>query len=152
MTTYLTDEVLAYVGKKGIASRPLPAEVLPARRFSEALGDASAAYWDETTATDLGYAGLVMPPTFFGQNIPDLDRVDPPIEVSHQTGLVGELEWEFLRPVLVGERITGQRQVIDVFEKPSSKLGVMVLVVSETRFTTESGEVVAISRLTRIRY
>lgn len=150
--SYLTEEVMGYVGRMGRQSRPLPVEVLPCRRFAEAVEDANPLYWDQDAAAESCYGRIVAPPTFFGQNMPDLERIEPPVPVSHSTGMVGELEWEFRRPVLLGERVIAQRGITEIVEKPSRTLGLMVLVVAETTYRTEEGEVVAIHRLTRVRY
>ncbi|HEX5407576.1 MAG TPA: MaoC family dehydratase N-terminal domain-containing protein [Pseudonocardiaceae bacterium] len=139
-TTYLTDEVRAYIGRAGRPSAPFRVDAWGARRFAEATEDTNPRYGDS-------YA----PPTLLGQNIPDLERPDPPLAVPHPTGVVGSLEWDFARPVRIGETIVAQMRVDDIFEKQGS-LGLMVFVLYETTFTDPAGDVVARFRLTRIRY
>jgi hypothetical protein len=139
-TTYLTDEVRAYIGRAGRPSAPFRVDAWGARRFAEATEDSNPVYGES-------YA----PPTLLGQNIPDLDRPDPPIAVPHPTGVVGSLEWDFARAVRIGETIVAQMRVNDIFEKQGS-LGLMVFVLYETTFTDSAGDIVARFRLTRIRY
>lgn len=139
-TTYLTDEVRAYIGRAGRPSAPFRVDAWGARRFAEATGDRNPRY-----------AGEYAPPTLLGQNVPDLERPDPPLAVPHPTGVVGSLEWDFVRPVRIGETVVAQMRINDIFEKQGS-LGLMVFVRYETTFTDEAGDVVARFRLTRIRY
>lgn len=139
-TTYLTDEVRAYIGTAGRPSAPFRVDAWGARRFAEATGDPNPRY-----------AGQYAQPTLLGQNVPDLERPDPPLAVPHPTGVVGSLEWDFVRPVRIGETVVARMRINDIFEKQGS-LGLMVFVLYETTFTDEAGEVVARFRLTRIRY
>jgi hypothetical protein len=139
-TTYLTDEIRAYIGRAGRPSAPFRVDAWGARRFAEVTGDHNPRYGNE-------YA----PPTLLGQNIPDLDRPDPPLAVPHPTGVVGNLGWDFVRAVRIGETVVARMRINDIFEKRGS-LGLMVFVEYETTFTDTSGDVIARFRLTRIRY
>lgn len=145
-TTYLTDEVRAYIGRSGRPSASFRVDAWGARRFAEATEDDNPRYGNGPSDGEL-YA----PPTLLGQNVPDLERPDPPLAVPHPTGVVGSLEWDFARAVKVGETIVARMRINDIFEKHGS-LGLMVFVLYETTFTDSAGDVVARFRLTRIRY
>ncbi|HEV7657829.1 MAG TPA: MaoC family dehydratase N-terminal domain-containing protein [Mycobacteriales bacterium] len=142
--TYLTDEVRAFVGRAGRPSAPFRVDAWGARRFAEATGDPNPRY-------GAGGPAEWAPPTLLGQNIPDLERPDPPLEVPHPTGLVGSLGWEFVRPLRVGETVVAQMRVTSIVEK-QGRLGTMVFLDYETTFTDAGGDTVAVFRLTRIRY
>ena len=63
--------------------------------------------------------------------------------------MFGGEEWDFHRPVLVGDTITAQRRLGKVEEK-DGRSGPFVLIHYETTFTNQRGEVVAVSRLVGI--
>lgn len=148
--TYLTDEVRLYIGRAGRLSAPFRVDAWGARRYAEATNDANPRY-GYGQAPEGQIVELLAPPTLLGQNIPDLDRLDPPLAVPHATGLVGSLEWEFVRPILVGETVTAQMLINDIYEK-RGRLGLMVFVEHETVFRDQDSAVVARFRVTRIRY
>ena len=60
-------------------------------------------------------------------------------------------DYQFRLPVRVGDRITVTRQVTEVAEK-QGKRGPMYLIRSESTFTNQSGELVAVSRQSILRW
>jgi hypothetical protein len=101
--------------------------------------------------------GAVAPPTFpqttsFWQRRsggaggrPRLARPFDPRRLLH-----GEQEFEYLRPLRAGERLSGQTKLKDYYEKEGKRGGVMRFAVFETEFRDEAGDVVAYSRGTSI--
>jgi acyl dehydratase len=132
-----------------------------AQRYARAVGDLSPIYFDEAAARAAGYDGLVAPPTFVGHVVvegAELDdlRVDglwidrgPRVRLGVARSMFGGEEWEFRRPVLVGDTITAQRRLGNVEEK-EGRSGPFVLTHFETTFTNQHGDVVAVSRLVGI--
>jgi acyl dehydratase len=132
-----------------------------AQRYARAVGDLSPIYFDEAAARAAGYDGLVAPPTFVGHAVVEgatLDdlRIDgmwldrgPRLRLSVSRSMFGGEEWEFRRPVLVGDTITAQRRLGAVEEK-DGRSGPFVLIHYETTFTNQHGDVVAVSRLVGI--
>lgn len=87
------------------------------RKFAEAIGDPHPDF----------QRGEVAPPTFpttFRVRVPGLEAVDP-ARLLH-----GEEEYEYVRPIRAGDRITVVREVVDVYEK-EGRLGRMTFVVSQ---------------------
>lgn len=76
---------------------------------------------------------------------PQLSRPFDPRRVLH-----GEQEFEYLRPLRVGDELTGQTALKDYYEKDGKRGGVMHFAVYETTYTTPEGEIVAYARSTMI--
>ena len=131
------------------------------QRYARAVGDLSPIYFDEDAARAAGYEGLVAPPTFVGHVVVEgatLDdlRIDgmwidrgPRVRLAVGRSMFGGEEWEFHRPLLVGDTITAQRRLGNV-EQKDGRSGPFVLTHFETTFTNQHGDVVAVSRLVGI--
>ena len=150
--TYLTPEVLAFVGTRTEPTPPITIGELGARRFAEATGDNNPIYLDREAARAAGYRTVVVPPTAIGQNLPGWRLPDPPLAIERQSGVVGSWSWEFHAPLLADESVTAVCEVVGITEK-SGRLGLMVFVEYEYTFTrADDGALVAKSRMTRVRY
>ena len=160
-TPLVPPETLAMVGQP--LGAPVSAVITrrEAQRYARAVGDLSPIYFDEDAARAAGYDGLVAPPTFVGHamvegaNLDDV-RIDglwvdrgPRVRLAVARTMFGGEEWEFHRPVLVGDTITAQRRLGAVEEK-EGRAGPFVLTHVETTFTNQRDEVVAVSRLVGI--
>jgi peroxisomal enoyl-CoA hydratase 2 len=64
--------------------------------------------------------------------------------------LHGEQDFEFFKPIYVGDTLTGVSKIADVFEKEGGRGGKMTFLVSETEYTNQKGEKVATARATLI--
>lgn len=149
--TYLTDEVLAFIGTEGPPSPFVSMGELACYRFAEATGDPNPLYRDREAASAAGYADIVVPPTAIGQNMRGFVRLSPPLAIKRPNGVVGSWAWEFRTGLLASERVSAREKVVGITEK-RGKLGLMVFVQHEITFTKEDGTVVAVSRMTRVRY
>jgi hypothetical protein len=65
--------------------------------------------------------------------------------------LHGEQEFEYVRPLRVGDVLTAESYVKDRYSKEGKRGGTMIFIVSETIFRDQSGEIVAYSRGTTIQ-
>ena len=131
------------------------------QRYARAVGDLAAVYFDEDAARDAGYDGIVAPPTFVGHATVEgatlEDLREDGLWVDRRRGvrlavsrtMFGGEEWEFRRPVLIGDTVTAQRRLGAVEEK-EGRSGPFVLLHYETTFTNQHDDVVAISRLVGI--
>jgi len=61
-------------------------------------------------------------------------------------------EWEFLKPLKIGDRLWSQPGIADVYVKPIRIDPKAVWVVNETRFYNQNDELVAISKNTGLRH
>lgn len=110
------------------------------RKFADAIGDPNLAYRGE---------GPVAPPTF----LRSLDAGPPTagFESPYPDVLDGGSEWEYVRPVRAGDRITVTETLVDIAEK-SGRLGPMLLTTWETRYADDGGATVATQRNTLVYY
>jgi hypothetical protein len=107
----------------GKSSAPQTFEVTEeaVRRFMEATED-PALYND----LPLLYAPVTFPTTFRGMRIPGLELDSSKMQLLH-----GEQEYNYVRRLRIGERVTCTMRVLDVRER-SGRSGPMTFIVSET--------------------
>ena len=113
------------------------------REFATAIKDDDPLYFDEAHAVT--EAGGIMPPITFLQTVSHWDdgrgRVRVPFDLKRV--LHGEQEYEFLKPIYVGDVLTAVSRIVDIYEKPGKRGGSMNFAVIETSYTNQQGEVVA---------
>jgi acyl dehydratase len=97
-------------------------------------------------AKKAGYRAIPAPPTYLTaitNDDPDKGGLLRLLNVDIGLILHGEQHYEYLAPVHVGDRITCQQQVMDIYDK---KGGALWFVVSETELKDQSGKPVARAR------
>jgi hydroxyacyl-ACP dehydratase HTD2-like protein with hotdog domain len=89
-----------------------------------------------------------MPPVTFLQTMAHWDdgRGRPRAPRDLKRTLHGEQEFEFLKPIYVGDVLTAVSRIADVYEKQGKRGGTMTFVVTETEFRNTRNEVVATAR------
>jgi acyl dehydratase len=132
-----------------------------AERFAYAAGDANPIYFDDAAARAAGYRARVVPPGFlvwaFEPPRPlEALRADglwrdagPPLQLAVSRILYGGEEWEYRAPVHPGDTLTAETRLAALEEKTGGS-GPFVLVTTETRYTNQAGELVALVRGLRI--
>ncbi|MBK9516280.1 MAG: MaoC family dehydratase N-terminal domain-containing protein [Anaeromyxobacter sp.] len=118
------------------------------RRFAEALGDPNPLALDEAAARAAGHASLVAPPTFavtLGWN----DRFRHSLDLGTRSMLHGDQSFEYLRPIVAGDRLTVKSRVADVQERAGAS-GPMDVLVIEDEGRDEKGGLVFKARATFI--
>lgn len=120
----------------GLQSEPVLCEVEKGaiRRFAQAIGDLNPVY----------AAGEIAPPTF-----PTTFLVQLPVELDVQRTLHGGEEYEYSRPIRVGDVLSVVRQIADVYTR-HGRLGTMTFLVIEAQGRDQAGEPVFRSRSTII--
>ena len=118
-------------------------------QFAKALGDLNPLYVDEDAARESPFGSLLAPPTFpvtlaAGNMDPDLFFE---LGLNFASIVHGEQEFEYLRPLKVGEKVTLKGRVADITEK-EGRSGVMDVVVLETTGYDQKGEKIFIARMT----
>lgn len=135
----------SYVGKTG---KPviMHLERGKIREFARAIKDDDPLYFDEEHARR--EVGGIMPPLTFLMTISHWDdgQGRPRVPMDLKRALHGEQEFEFLKPIFVGDVLTAVSRITDVFEKTGKRGGTMTFVVTETEFKNQRGEVVARTR------
>ncbi len=125
----------------GTTSEPQIFEITPeaVARFIEATGDFAA----NNEPRDPAYVPLTFPTTFRIAN-PGLGLDGSKMQLIH-----GEQEYQYTRPLCVGEKLTCISRVADIREK-SGQSGAMTFVISEVEGRDNQGELAFTGRSTLI--
>jgi len=116
------------------------------RLFCKAIGEENPIHLDEAAAKAAGYRTIVAPPTFITavtNDDPNKGGLLKLIDVNIGWILHGEQHYEYYAPIYVGDKLTCQQKVTDVYDK---KGGALWFVVSEIDVTGEGGKLVAKAR------
>jgi peroxisomal enoyl-CoA hydratase 2 len=138
------------VGRTGKPFK-MPIEWSKVREFARAIKDSNPLYFDpELAKKELG--GIPVPVTFLQASAfwTEADSSPGFGGFDLRRILHGEQEFEFFKPIYVGDVLTGVSKVADVVEKEGGRGGKMTMLISETEYTNQRGEKVAISRSTLI--
>ena len=109
--------------------------------FARALRDPNPAYQGPNATT----APLTYPIAFMTQALAGGASVFDELGLNFMTLIHGEQEFEYVRPVRLGERLTLTGRVSDIYEKTGSS-GTLDFVVLETEATDAEGKPVFFSR------
>lgn len=157
----LTEEMRAVIGKE---SEPWPYEVTTTsvRAFARGVGYLDPVYYDVDAARAAGYPSLPAPPTYLGTAVFIPGRChdifsgptvgQPSVPHGLKNVLDGGTETEIFEQICAGETLTAVSKIADLKVRESSRLGKMLIVTSETRFTNEHGKLAAIQRSQVIFY
>ena len=157
-----------YIGKEMGSRTGDPVLAKDIRRYALAIDDPNPIYYDEDTAKKGKYGGLVAPPGYIcwaTQNISNEKRVSeltedgftprgflaiPEIPGVWTFGWVrGSEEYEFHRPLRVGDQVTVKYKITDISEKVG-KSGQLIFITTEHTYTNQSGNLLATHRITMI--
>lgn len=144
-----------------------PVEYDPIRRHCHMTGDSNPLFLDPEFAREKGPHGdVVVPPsmlpTYFASGGPWPRRLKPKNSPSKRPaftlgvptpgdrGINMSTEWEFPRPITVGDRLWSEQVITDVFVKPIKLDDKAVWIVSEMIFFNQDGESVAVWRNTTL--
>ena len=111
-----------------------------------ALREQSPLYRDEAAARAAGHAGIPVPPTFLNSSIQaGVTGVNPvdAMGISRKRALHAGQEYEYLRPIHVGDVLVGRTTLTEVTEK-SGRSGRLRFLTLETRFSREGVEVAVV--------
>ena len=173
MTTVITPEVTALIGTRSTVVAWDAVERSEVRRFAQAIMDPDPIYYDDEAARARGLPGVVAPPLFplyafrfppvnddalagaaasddfhGGAFLPRLGLPDIPVP---QKGLLnGGNDIEFFRYARIGDRLTAQCELVDIYEK-TGRSGVMVFVEMAMTFTNQDGDVLLHNKQIEIR-
>ena len=154
----ITAEVRALIGSETPPERnrfPISEEM--AFDVADAIEDPNPLYADKAAAESSRFHGLLCPPLATWKD------VAPPIgyfgagQESHfevplpfnSYGLNGGSDWQFLRPPYVGEWVSRQFQILDIYQK-AGRSGPLVFVERLETQTNQNGHVILLARRTSI--
>jgi acyl dehydratase len=113
-------------------------------RFCDAIGEGNPVFRDAAAAKEAGYDEQLAPPTFVttmqiqtsGQVVLDQD-----LGLNYMMVVHGEQEYEYSRPVLVGETLTATPRVADIYAKGPNEY-----LVIESEIRDASGQTAVVAR------
>ncbi|MFC1993672.1 MaoC family dehydratase N-terminal domain-containing protein [Chloroflexota bacterium] len=139
-----------FIEEREISSFTFPVERGKIREFAAAIYDDNPIYWNEEYANgNLG--GIIAPPTFVESArfyTGEAYKTQPEEIVAGRVD--GGREFEYMEPIFAGDVLTGNRKIIDVYDKAGSNGGNMRFHVLETVFTNQKGHKVLVMRETII--
>jgi len=157
----LTEEMRQALGQE---SEPWTYEVTTTsvRAFARGVGYTDPVYYDVEAARAAGYRNLPAPPTYVGTPVflpgkcheffsgPLLSR--PRIRHGLKHVLDGGTETEYFETICAGDTLTAVLRLVGLDVRESKRLGKMLIVTTETRFTNQYGRVAAVQRSQVIYY
>ena len=134
------------------------------RRFADAVGDTSLLYRDAEYAKKSKYGSIIAPPGYISaqwywgdshkqdqEPSPEvsglIDVILALVKAGYQQALDSGIDYEFFQPVRVGDTIKATSVVKDIVERSSGDEKAIFL-FTETTYTNQNGEVVAVTRTT----
>jgi acyl dehydratase len=154
-------ETRARVGEPLGAAVSATLSAADAERFAYAAGDTNPIYFDDAAARTAGYRAPVVPPGFLVWALEpprplEALREDglprdagPPLRLLVSRVLYAGEEWDYRAPVHAGDTVRAETRLAALEEKTGGS-GPFVLATTETTYTNQAGEVVAVVRGKRI--
>ncbi len=111
--------------------------------FCKAIGETDPIYTDAAAARAAGYRGITTPLTFLRALTADDPNKGGLLKLLNvDIGLIlhGEQHFEYFAPLVVGDTVTCQEKVVDIYDK---KGGALWFVVQEMEMKDQTGKLVA---------
>lgn len=159
-------ELKAQVGDSYRVIEDFEIEAGKAEEFARAIGEADPVYRDEAEAARRDFDAIPAPLTFsrtasFPRYRPELDQPESDQSQSDLTRpfdlgfrwencVHGEHEFEFERPMMVGDVLSGEVTLTDVHQREGQRGGTLTFAVFEFQYRDEADERVLTERLTVI--
>jgi acyl dehydratase len=120
--------------------------------FARAVGDDDPVYRTPETATDRGFSAVPAPLTFVRTSrFPRYatgEELD--LGLDREYVLHGEQAYEYDRPLVVGDTLTGERTLTDAYEREGDRGGTMTFVEVKTVYRDDDGDAVVTDRATLV--
>ena len=149
-------ELESLIGERRQTVTDLTVEAGKVAEFARAIESSNEVFYDADAAREAGYNDVPAPLTFtrvayfpryrVGDNRSSFgfDLGFDPERTVH-----GEQEYEYRRPVTVGDTLDGTTELVDVYQKSGTD-GTLTFAVLKTTYTDTNDEVVVTERRTRI--
>lgn len=156
----ISPELRACVGLTARYTAPDALGAASFRYFALAIGDENPVYTSPDAARAAGYEHVIAPPTFVCETNQYMTRSrdedgyaghswDLPVPLGARL-IRGGHQYELFRPVGPDDVITALWRIDDIYEKPSSKGGGMVFVISTATYSNQRDEKLATNTETNI--
>ena len=118
------------------------------REFDRATYTTDPVHTDVATASAAGFAGIPATPTHVvvAGHHRDQRQFVRDLGMAIERIVVGSVEWDYHRPLLVGDHVTGTRRVVADTTREGKRGGMMRLVTLQTDWVDQHGETVIIQR------
>lgn len=150
-------ELESLVGTSRRTVEDLRVEAGKVEEFATTLRNDDPVHRSETAAEGRGHEAIPAPLIFtrvayFERHRPDGVGTDLGFDLGFDPDNVlhGEQEYEFERPVYVGDVLTGTTTLTDVRQSEGSRGGTMTFAVYETEYRDRNDDLVVTERITRI--
>jgi acyl dehydratase len=121
------------------------------REFADAIGDSNPIYRDPDYAAEMGFAGILAPPTMLRTFLYEPKAASEALKVKDWSYIVhGEQEFEYFAPIVAGDVLTAQERIAGITEKENRRAGKLQIAVIETTFHNQRGEKVQVARRTLV--
>lgn len=148
------DELESLVGTSVVTVEEFEIEAGKVEEFARAVHDDDPVYRDEEVAKERGFDGIPAPLTFERVSAfpryRTVEKYGIDLGFQEEYTIHGEQAYEYERPVVVGDVLTGTTTLTDVYERNGNRGGTMTFAVLETEYTDEDGELVLTARSTAI--
>ncbi len=156
--TLMNERIKRLVGNKVEEIVSLPVEKSDIRRYCEVTNNFNPLYFDEEYAKKAGYEDVIGPPAFYF--VPCHCGPGAFCGVSQGTD-VGEVPWlkeevglnrvldvgkkmEFFKPIQPGDILRNRREIAEITEKQSKKLGPVLSITLRRTVTNQNDELVCV--------
>lgn len=157
MPTKSLETLQDMVGETRLTVCDLHVEAGKVEEFARAIKDDNPAHRDREAAREQGFERIPAPLSFtrtayFPRYQTDAVDGDQDWDLGFDPEYVvhGEQEYTFERPVLVGDILTGETTLEDVYQREGSRGGTMTFAVLVTRYYDADGDLVVTESKTRI--
>ena len=159
MKSRITDDLKAWIGREVTYTAPEELGRASIRYFALALGDDNPIYSDREFAKKTVHGDIIAPPTFVCETNQIINQKPDengyighhwPLPLSSGRFIRGGNEYEMLRPVRADDRITVKWKILDIYERQTRKLGMLIFVVSQAQYANQRGDLLAVNRETNI--
>lgn len=149
MPTKPIEELNNTVGESCITIEEFEVEAGKIEEFARAIKDDNPAHRDHDEAREQDFEKIPAPLTFtrtayFPRYRPeDVEDIRPfDLGLRQEYSVHGEQAYEFERPVYVGDTLTGEAELTDVYQREGSRGGTMTFVEYTFRYWDEDGDLV----------
>ena len=100
------------------------------RLYCQAIGETAPIHWDTKIARSAGYRNILAPltfPTVVSMDNPNPRRVIELLDISLARVLHGEEHFDYFSPICVGDEITSESKIVDIYEKKGGLLEFVIL-------------------------
>ena len=148
------EELEALVGTSVVTVEDFAIEAGKVEEFARAVKDDDPVHRDRAVAQERGFEDIPAPLTFERVSMfpryRTVEKYGIDLGFREEYTIHGEQEYEYERPLVVGDVLTGTTTLAEVYERDGGRGGTMTFAVLETEYTDEDGELVLTARSTAI--